>query len=201
MRYRLLSLSFVCAAAVLLGFSTGPTPAQKVDPVDAEGQPLAQNADRLLQALEFLGASLAPDAEKALRPAIKAQDARKIQEILDPHAMFLVNINPESRVKVKRGPAVATLQQGGYTPVLIKVVNEAGVTKTLNIGSPQAGPIYSGGQSKNDPKKVDSTHFLDVEMYRQEPMTEKLSGVKAEYAIGMIYSKDSGKREATFQFD
>ena len=32
-------------------------------------------------------------------------------------------------------------------------------------------------------------------------MTEKLSGLKFEYVIALIYSKDAGKREATLAFD
>jgi len=58
--------------------------------------------------------------------------------LLDPHVLLLVQLNPEARVKVKRGPAPATLQQGGYTPILIKVHNESTVTKPLRIASPQA---------------------------------------------------------------
>src|SRR5437763_1746122 len=106
MRYRLLSLLLLSGVVALFVFG-GRSPAQKVEPVDAEGQPLAQNADRLLQALEFLGAPLAADPLKALKPAIKMQDARKIQEAIDPQVLFVVNVNPESRVKVKRGPAAA----------------------------------------------------------------------------------------------
>ena len=58
--------------------------------------------------------------------------------------LLVVGINPEERVKVARGPAPATLQQGGYTPVLVKVLNEAAATKPLRITSPQSGPIVAG---------------------------------------------------------
>ena len=54
--------------------------------------------------------------------------------------------SPEARVKVKRGAAAAKLQQGGYTPILIKVHNESTVTKPLRITSPQAMPIFSRGK-------------------------------------------------------
>ena len=43
--------------------------------------------------------------------------------------------------------------------------------------------------------------FLGVEMFTAPPMTENLSGLKAEYAIALIYSSQSGKREATIGFD
>jgi hypothetical protein len=198
--HRFLTAALVAAAFCLTAVQ--PAAAQKLDPVDAEGQPLAGNASRLLQALEFVGAPLAAQTREGLAPALKALDARKIQETLDPHVLVVVTVNPESRVKVKRGPAAASLQQGGYTPVLIKVINEGGIASALHIASPQAGPIFFGGRSKvKSPKLVDKNHFLDIDMYTSQPMTEKLSGLKVEYALAMIYSKDAGKREATLGFD
>ena len=72
------------------------------------------------------------------------RDAVALQKQLDPHVLLAVSLNPESRVKVKRGPAAATLQQAGFTPILVKVINDSTVTKQLRIHSPQAGPVYAG---------------------------------------------------------
>src|SRR6185437_10359001 len=104
-----------------------------------------------------------------------------------------VGINPESRVKVTRGPAPANLQQGGFTPVLVKVVNQSTVTKRLRIVSPQAGAVYSGEspgsltrqgqlQLKSDAdasadKRRANDRFLQVEMFTSPPMTSNLSGL------------------------
>jgi hypothetical protein len=55
-----------------------------------------------------------------------------------------VTINAESRVKVVRGPAAPVLQQAGWKPVLVKVVNESTVTTPLQVGSPQSGRVYGG---------------------------------------------------------
>src|SRR5262249_53663665 len=120
-------LAPLCGATLLLA-GAGPPQARKLGPVDVEGPPLAGNGGRVLKALEFLGTPLAPEHVKALKAALEDQDAGKIQAALDPHVLFVVHVNPEARVKVKRGPAPATLQQGGHTPVLVKVVNESGVT-------------------------------------------------------------------------
>src|SRR5438132_7550040 len=79
--------------------------AQNLSSVPVEGQPLASNVTRLLQALQTLGAPLPADATRALADALKNQDQAKIQELLDPSVLIVVNINPESRVKAKRGPA------------------------------------------------------------------------------------------------
>src|SRR5439155_3774999 len=43
--------------------------------------------------------------------------------------------------------------------------------------------------------------FLALEIFTQPPMTDTLSGLKCEYAIALIYSSESGKREATIGFD
>jgi hypothetical protein len=198
---RHLSLLTPLAAAALWLAAAAPAQAQKLEPIDAEGQPLAGNVDRVLQALEFLGAPFAGESKQALKAAVKAQDARKIQEALDPHVLLVVNVNPESRVKVKRGPAPASIQQGGYTPVLVKVINESGVTKPLHMTSPQALPTSSRGKPGEITEADVKNRFLDLELFTKQPLSDKLSGLKAEYAIALIHSTQAGKREATIAFD
>src|SRR5262249_33447629 len=131
------------ALAALLTLAPGRVGAQQ--PIDVEGQPLAANINRLLKALDFLGNPLPPDTTKALSAAAADKDVIKIQKTLDPEVLAVVTLNPEARVKVARGPAKVTLQQSGYVPVIVKVVNDSTVTKSLRLTSPQAGPIYSGG--------------------------------------------------------
>src|SRR4029078_9157541 len=112
--------------------------------ISVEGQPLAANIRRLIQALDVLGPSLPADATTGLLSAAKARDHSRLQTLLDRHVLLVVAINPESRVKVLRGPAPAQLQQGGYTPVVIKIINESTITKRLRVVSQQAGPVYAG---------------------------------------------------------
>ena len=194
---------------------------------DVEGQPLGQNAARLLQALDLLGSPLPKEATDKLQAAADAREVKRIQELLDPHVLVMVGINPESRVKVTRGPAEATLQQNGYTVVIVKVVNEGTVKKGLHIQSPQAGPRQKtqyartiaeferrikdkeisaeAGQREIDKLKKENeefkNRFLYMEMFTKRPMTETLSGLSVEYALALIYSGESGKREATIGFD
>src|SRR5262245_5709149 len=66
-----------------------------LEPVEVEGQPLAANVTRLLDALQFLGAPLPEATAKSLRTAARARDARKIQQLLDPQVLLHVAINPE----------------------------------------------------------------------------------------------------------
>src|SRR5262245_49215846 len=69
---------------------------QALDPVETEGQPLANNVTRLLQAMEVLGTPMAADKVKALQEAIKARDAKKLQQLLDPRVLLVVTLNPEA---------------------------------------------------------------------------------------------------------
>src|SRR5262249_58176234 len=47
----------------------------------------------------------------------------------------------------------------------------------------------------------DKGRFLHLEMCTQQPLTPKLSGLRVEYALALIYSSESGKREAVIGFD
>ncbi|HTG99362.1 MAG TPA: CehA/McbA family metallohydrolase [Vicinamibacterales bacterium] len=191
-------------------FTTG---ASALSPVSVDGQPLAANLERLDQALEYLGAPLPAELRTALKRAGQARDAAALQKLLDPRVLIVVHVNPEARVRLVRGPANGDLQQAGYTPVLVKVVNESGSTGRLNIGSPQAGPVYAGmselsgnrmqqqqlRQNENIDRRTD--RFLDLEMFTAAPMTAMLSGLQVEYAIALVYSSEAGRREATIAFD
>lgn len=178
-----------------------------------EGQPLAANVQRVAEALGFLGATLTIGQQSALAAAGKARDAAKLQQLLDAEVLFVVNINPEARVKVARGLAQARLQQAGWTPVLVKVVNESGGTQRLRVRSPQAGPVYAGVAKlsmerqkqerlrENENTKGVTDRFLEAEMFTSRPMAENLSGLRTEYAIALLYSAEAGTREATIGFD
>lgn len=200
--------------ALLVAVATGDARAADLpEPVAVEGQPLAANVQRVVEALEFLGAPLTRDKQVALAAAGQARDAAKLQQSLDSQVLFVVNINPEARVKVARGPAAARLQQAGWTPVLVKVVNESGGTQRLRVRSPQAGPVYAGVAKlsmerqkqerlrENENTKGVTDRFLEAEMFTSRPMTENLSGLRVEYSIALLYSAEAGKCEATIGFD
>ena len=187
--------------------------AAALSPVTVEGQPLAANIQRVVEALDSLGAPLPADLRTDLTKAGRARDATRLQELLDARVLLVVHINPEARVKVARGPAQAALQQAGYAPVLVKIVNESRGTQRLRIASPQSGPVYAG-MSRLSAERMQQQHlrdnentdrrtdrFLDLEMFTASPMTASLSGLEAEYAVALIYSSESGRREATVTFD
>src|SRR5262245_29881570 len=90
-------------------------------PIETEGQPLAENVKRVVRAFDDLGYPLNPDTVTALQKAANAQDGKRLQELLDGHVLVFIHVNPEARVKAKRGDGAANLQQAGYTPHLVKV--------------------------------------------------------------------------------
>lgn len=206
----------IAALSLWLGWGTGGFGmASDFVALEVEAQPLGANAARVIEAFDYLGARPFSAEEVAtIREAIAKRDAEAIQRALHPHVLFEIHLNPESRVKVARGGlGKPVLQQGGYTPVLIRIDNRAGVTAPLRIASPQAGKVYAGTsilsmkrqerpdllENENTEKRSD--RFLEVAMFRDQPMTPNLSGLEVEYAIALLSSTESGKREATIAFD
>lgn len=177
-----------------------------------EIQPLLAQAIRLEEALGFLGSALSEEDSKRLKALqdmpYSEEVSRIIQEILDPYTLFLVDINPEARVKVFRGMAKSNLKQAGWSSFLVKVHNQSGSTAKLEIESPNAEPALhqSSGMTRMQPQNSISSgqlenRFLELSMYRNRPLKEHLSGLKLEYAVVQIFSKDSGKREVQIGFN
>jgi hypothetical protein len=206
-------LAVVLVWEFLPGIEAVPqTAPPNLESIDVEGQPLASNVARVIQALDLLGTPLSNEIRTTLEAAGRVRDARKIQEVLDRQVLFAVHLNPEVRVKVTRGAAPAILQQSGFTPFLVKVINESTSTLPLRITSPQSGPVYAG-VAKLSMERERQEHlrenenvnrddrFLQVEMFSAPPMTRNLSGLKVEYALALIYSSEAGQREAIIGFD
>ncbi|MEP7371830.1 MAG: CehA/McbA family metallohydrolase [Chitinophagaceae bacterium] len=177
-----------------------------------EPQPLLAQAIRLKETLSFLGSSLTKQDEQRLI-ALQHQPLTRempglIQKILDPYCLAVININPESRVKVLRGEAKAKLIQNGWVSYLVKVNNDAGITAQLEAESPNAAtPLFAPSfDHRVDEKKIltpgqVANRFLEIQVYRSRPMLPNLSGLKLEYAILQIYCKDAGQREVEIGFN
>lgn len=196
-----------------------PLPLAPLPPIveGVELQPLAAQAARAVEAMRLSGAPLPAGDLRALAQAV---DGAAIQRVLDPHALVVVHVNPEQRVGVVRGPAVAELDENGWRSFLIKVVNHAGTTAPLAASSPQAGPIYRMAFPDNaiepvqdiGPREV-AARWLALELHDKAPLAgAPLSGLEVEYRILHLYcagrhlagrrrSSDTFRREATLEFD
>lgn len=215
MRSILISLymAMVFATPVWCDDRESATRAERPPVVDVEGQPLGANVARLLRALEMHGTPLSIAVTETLQDAAKSRDAARLQRVLDEHVLLVVQISPESRIKTERGPAFAELKQGGFSPVIIKVLNQCASTAKLKMVSPQAGAVYAGAsrfslqrqqqshldQDQNADRATD--RFLAAEIFSQSPMSPRLSGLEVEYCLGLLYSSESGKREASIGFE
>ena len=201
---------WLCAAMLLLGWSLTTARAAELPLVEnVELQPLASATERLMQALEFVGAPLKAEDTRELQTLLKESNARavteKVQVILDTYCLAGVTINAESRVSVTEGPVAKELIQQGWRTFLVKVNNEAGVTAPLKPESPNIAPLYKRSTGSPKPKfevsPTDVPHrFLDVAMYDKQPLKPELTGLRLEYRIVQLYSRDVGRREAQLGF-
>ena len=162
-------------------------------------QPLRAQVRRLIEATDYLGVPFSTAEKNAIESAMKAKDpeygSSQIQAILDQHCLYLVNINPEMRVKVAQGPADPYLMQHGWTQFLVKVNNQAGVTAALKTQSPNAARLH------NSPAEAVDDRWLEVQTFDAQPLTKTLSGLELEYRLVQLYSRDAGKREARMGFN
>ncbi len=204
------SARYVLSALCLAGLSTAEP--GRVAAAAIPLQPLAQQVRLLENALSYLGQPLGPADHERINRAIAGADeaagAAEIEAVLDQHALLVVEVNPESRVKVTAGPARPELVEGGTRLFLVKVVNEAGVTAPLTVQSPNSGPTSTPSWSSELTAEPAVTltledvreRWADIALYQKPPMREKLTGLGLEYQILQVASRDRGKRSAQIGF-
>jgi hypothetical protein len=199
----------VCALLLLTGMDGGAARRKVQPPVPpvietVEAQPLAAQAQRIREALDYLGEPLPPKTRAALEAALRESDSEKlvrgVQAALDPLCLVFVTINPEARVKVAQGQAKSALMEQGWRHFLVKVHNQAGVTSELKVTSPNAGPVYNQSYNQPNPKIDARNRWLDLSAFTGQPLKKELSGLPVEYRIIQLYSRDTGQREAKLAF-
>ena len=173
-------------------------------------QPFAQQVRQVETTLAYLGQPLSQADHEAINRSIddadEASAVSRLEHILDRYTLFIVEINPESRVKVSQGTAKGELNEAGIRIFLVKVVNKAGVTAPLAVESPNALPVFVQSDSSPEPPKVvvpadARDRWMSVEIYDKQPMSPRLSGLSLEYRILAIYSRDRGQRSAMIGFN
>ena len=173
-------------------------------------QPFAQHVRALESALAHLGEPLRDEERRRINDAIAKPDeaaaVAELEAVLDAHALAIVEINPESRVKVSQGRARPALAQGGTRAFLVKVVNDAGVTAPLKVESPNSARVSTRSDGSPEPAvKVRPEEVLDrwaeISLYQRPPMRERLSGLRLEYQVLLVASRDAGQRSAQIAFN
>ncbi|MGI9471185.1 MAG: CehA/McbA family metallohydrolase [Rubripirellula sp.] len=209
-------IRFVFALVFALGSADCAIPtARAAEPpkVSVEFQPLASGVKRLMTALDALGAPLSEELAARIESGLDSGDSIELQRAIDSSVLAVVTISPEERVSARRGPVVADVQQAGYRPAILKILNHSTSTARLRISSPQAGPVYAGTAQlsmnrqqqlkllENQNEEGSNERFLSVQIHDAPPMTPEMSGLEVEYALLLISSSQSGKREAVLHFD
>jgi hypothetical protein len=196
-------------AVAVVGFASSAI-ADELPKVKVERQPLAAQARRVSEALALLGEPLTDAERQVIGDAATAADENKavesIQTILDKRCLAAVHISPDKKLQTQAGPAKPQLAEQGWRVFLVKVHNEPGVANVeLTVSSPNMLPLTKRSTGKADPKVVSvgevSKRFLDVMMFSSQPLVRDLSGLELEYRIVQIYCRDSGRKEATLQFN
>ncbi|MEO8425801.1 MAG: hypothetical protein ABI651_01685, partial [Verrucomicrobiota bacterium] len=209
-------------AVVIVAICNMVGPARSAEPPalpivrNVELQPFIAQVKRVIEATDFLGVPLSAADRQALEAAFKNSDSdgasEAIQRTLDKHCLIVVDINPESRVKVAAGPAKPELVEKGWRQFLVKVHNEAGVTGELRAVSLNAQSVHNSPWKETLSDKQyrkrgssapenDRNLWLDLQMFDQQPLRPKLSGLALEYRILQLYSRDTGKREGKISFN
>jgi hypothetical protein len=186
-------------ALILTFFTAYRIHAQSTLPVvdEVEWAPFRDHCRQLLQMLDKTASPLPAETARRLKTLLEGKPddptaaSAAVQKLLDGHCLIAVNINAESRVKAARGPAEIELQKDRPALVLVKVHNEGGVTHALRLYGPELA---------HDGKRA-AGRWLEAVLMTESPFTSELTGRRLEYRLLRLTPRQSGKREATFQFD
>src|SRR4051812_15933596 len=153
-------------------------------------QPLAQQVRQLEEAMTYLGQPFEGADLRRIHEAIANPDeaaaVRTLESILDAHALLIVDINPESRVKVEQGAAKPELVEAGARLFLVKVINNGHVRAPLIVESPNSGKVYIRSNGDSAPAiqlspQQSKDRWADISLYQRPPMQQRLSGLALEY--------------------
>ena len=154
---------FLVSAAVLFLWGVGTGKAEIV--TDVPKQPLTVHVEAISEALTFLGRPLSSEDQAKLKKASQLPDAeavKAIQEVLDAHTLAEVTIDPNRRVTVARSSTEAKpLTKNGWTPFLVKIINNAKSTDVLDVDSPEAAMPYDFSRMQVE-RSVYDDQFTDA---------------------------------------
>jgi hypothetical protein len=200
------ALNFSLVFFIAVGARTPAAPPAETVPL----QPFVLQVRQIETALEYLGEPLTLQEQQQINQAVANPDESaavgEIEQVFDKHTLAIVEINPESRVKVGPGPAEPELMELGTRVFLVKVLNGAGVTSRLVVESPNSGPLYVISDSSPEPPATLTPadlkqRWADISLYDKNPLSERLSGLRLEYRILEIYSHERGQLSAKISFN
>jgi hypothetical protein len=198
----------------LLFLSAAHVRAEDLPLAKVERQPLAAQAQRIADALDFVGVPLSANEKKTLDDATHDKDAasaiKNIQNVLDRHCLAGVRLSPGKQAGVPHmgviaGPARPELAEQGWRVFLVKVYNPQGLDNlSLQADSANAAQLLFRSTGSPAPKVQPlgevQRRFLELSTFDSQPLVRLLSGLELEYRILQIYCRDSGRKEAQLGF-
>ena len=164
------------AAILMLAFAGSATIAAK------PAMSAAEQVSVLRRELERAEQPWPKVADDGLTAAIKAKDHAALHRALATEVFVVVQINPEGRVKIVRGPAAVELVAGRPKLFLVKIENASGGQQFLKPLSNYVGA----------PK---NPFTLTIPTFGK--LTPELVGHAVEYRLMEVTCKVAGKHEIT----
>jgi hypothetical protein len=121
-------------------------------------------------------------ANDGFTAAVEAEDHAALHRALAAEVFAIVQINPEGRVKIARGPAAAKLVAGRPQLFLVKIENASGGQQLLK-------PLSNYVGAPRNPFTLTIPTF--------GKLTPELVGHSVEYRLMEVACKSAGKHEIT----
>jgi hypothetical protein len=162
-----------------------------------ESQALLAQVDRLVEALNYIGCPLSAEELAQLEELKSNPDevevTRRIQELLDPHALAAVEI-AAGRLHVTPQPQQQELFEQGWRLFLVKVCNLVGTTSRLQVESLNALPRPHSLQ------RDVSSRWMGLSMFDSRPLQPNLSGLELEYRVVELSCSDAAEHTGVLEF-
>jgi len=132
------------------------------------------------------GGILADRDRHVVEQALREKDATGLRAALSASVLLAVWLNPESRVKVARGKAVADLVVDRPGVFLVEIANDAGAKSEMRVR------VLPGAEMPP---------LFAVEFVRGPKVGDRLDGNGMQFLLVTVRCREVGRREAAFQID
>lgn len=164
-----------------------------------EAQPLLLHTDRLIEAMESVGAPLEAGARARLEALANETNetaiTRRTEAELDPLCVAAVVVAADGTMTARPRGEPVVLDENGWRTVLVKVINAAGLTGRLRVESPHARPIPHGPAEEVD------NRWMALSVFEGRPLAATLSGLGLEYRLIQIYGSQVGDKSGVLEFN
>jgi len=189
--------------------SQGSAQIRKVDDVSLEN--LIAESQAAVESLAALGHPIAEADRRLLEAAwsLTGDEAKgKIQDVVDRYCWVEIRIDDEAWLKAEAAspnPGDRILEQGKWTPFLVKIYNKSDAQSAIEVRSaqellPPEVPAVEQGDFSASLVPHSWYRWLALKFYQRNRETKPFPGVNIKYRVVGILSRDSGMRSADLEF-